>query len=216
MRDRSDLLRGSGRRLCLRLSGRRRQSRSVTWLPLLGAPLLADSSAEAIDGSTLSFLLQRTLEVKRKEEEAVEAAELVELEEKLAAAEGRLLEVLRREREEATRVTRQTWSTLSRVDQLAVHWFLAKEVVVKRREKRKKTQEEMAGGRYFYGPLYLAVACSTLFVPEEHSYAVFLGDDFRICGIQLPYLVRQWIRIYVSLRRPGGLHAFRVKVDLGS
>ena len=59
----------------------------------LGAPSLADSSAEVIDGSTLSFLLQRALEVKRKEEEeeAVEAAELVELEEKLAAAEERLL-----------------------------------------------------------------------------------------------------------------------------
>ena len=57
-------------------------------VPLLGAPSLADSSAEVIDGSTLSFLLQRALEVKRKEEEeAVEAAELVELEEKLAAAE---------------------------------------------------------------------------------------------------------------------------------
>ena len=56
-------------------------------VPLLGAPLLADSSAEAIDGSTLSLLLQRALEVKRKEEEeAAEAAELAELEEKLAAA----------------------------------------------------------------------------------------------------------------------------------
>ena len=60
-------------------------------VPLLSAPSLADSSAEVIDGSTLSFLLQRALEVKRKEEEAVEAAELVELEEKLAAAEEGLL-----------------------------------------------------------------------------------------------------------------------------
>ena len=101
-------------------------------VPLLGAPSLADSSAEVIDGSTLSFLLQRALEVKRKEEEeAVESAELVELEEKLAAAEGRLLEVLRQERE-GTRVTRHTWSTLSRVEQLAVH------AVGKRRVKRKK------------------------------------------------------------------------------
>ena len=32
-------------------------------------PSLADSSAEAIDGSTLSFLLQHALGVKRKEEE---------------------------------------------------------------------------------------------------------------------------------------------------
>ena len=102
-------------------------------VPLLGAASLADSSAEVIDGSTLSFLLQRALEVKRKEEEA----ELVELEEKLAAAEFRLLEVLRQERE-GTRVTRQTWSTLSRVEQLAVHWFMAKDAVGKRRVKRKK------------------------------------------------------------------------------
>ena len=35
----------------------------------------------------------------------------------------------------------------------------------------------------FYGPLYLEVACSTLFVPE--GCAVFLGDDFWICRIQL-------------------------------
>ena len=106
----------------------------------LCAPSLADSSAEVIDCSTLSFLLKRALEVKRKEEEAVEAAELVELEEKLPAAEDRLLEVLRRDREEGT--TRQTWSTLSRVEQLAVHWFLAKDAVEKRRVKRKKKKEE--------------------------------------------------------------------------
>ena len=63
---------------------------------LLGALLLADSSAEVIDGSTLSFLV----EVKRKEE-AVEAAELVEL-------EGRLLVVLQRDGDEGTGVTCQT------------------------------------------------------------------------------------------------------------
>ena len=34
------------------------------------------------------------------------------------------------------------------------------------------------------GPLYLAVACSTLSVPEKYSFAVFLGDDFRIRRIQ--------------------------------
>ena len=34
------------------------------------------------------------------------------------------------------------------------------------------------------GPLYLAVPCSTLSVPEEHSFAVSLGDDFRIRRIQ--------------------------------
>ena len=111
-------------------------------VPLLGAPSLADSSAEAIDGSTLSFLLQHALEAKRKEEEeAVETAELAKLEEKLAAAEERLLEVLRQERE-GTRVSRQTWSTLSRVEQLAVHWFMAKVAVGKRRVKRKKKKRK--------------------------------------------------------------------------
>ena len=108
-------------------------------VPLLGAPSLASSSAEVIDGSTPSFLLQRALDVKKKEEEeAVEAAELVELEEKLAVAEERLLAVLRRDREEETRITPQTWSSLSRVEQFAVHWFLAKEKAGKKREKRKK------------------------------------------------------------------------------
>ena len=34
------------------------------------------------------------------------------------------------------------------------------------------------------GPLYLEVACSTLSVPEEYSFVVFLGDDFRIRHIQ--------------------------------
>ena len=107
---------------------------------LLGAPSLTDSSAEVIDGSTLSFLLQRALDVKRKEEEeAVEAAELVELEEKLAAAEERLLAVLLRDREEGTRITPQTWP---RVEQFAVHWFLAKEKVGKKREKRKKKKKK--------------------------------------------------------------------------
>ena len=80
-------------------------------VPLLGAPSLADSSAEAIDGSTL---------------------------EEKAAAEGRLPVELQRGREEATRITRQTWAALSRVEQLAVEWCFAKDVDVKRRVKRKK------------------------------------------------------------------------------
>ena len=58
--------------------------------------------------------------------------------------------------------------------------------------------------------------CSTLLVPEEYSYAVFLGDDFRICRIQLFTWFDSGYIFCVSLRRPGGFHAFRVKVDLGS
>ena len=108
-------------------------------VPLLGVPSLADSSAEAIDGSTLSFLLQHALEVKRKEEEeAMETAEMAKLEEKVAVAESKLLLELQRERDEGVRVTPQTWDSLSRVDQLAVRWFVAKVAVRKKKEKRKK------------------------------------------------------------------------------
>ena len=68
-------------------------------VPVLGAPSLADSSAEATDGSTLSFLQQHALDDKRKEEEeAVETAELAKLEEKVAAAEVRLLHALQQDR----------------------------------------------------------------------------------------------------------------------
>ena len=110
-------------------------------VPLLGAPSLADSSAEAIDGSTLSFLLQHALEVKRKEEEeAVETAELAE--EKVVAAESRLLVELQRDRDEGVRVTPQTWDSLSRVEQLAVRWFVAKDEVRKKKVKRKRKRRK--------------------------------------------------------------------------
>ena len=103
---------------------------------------LADSSAEVIDGSTLSFLLQRALEVKRKEEEeAVETAELVGLEEKVVAAEDRLLRELEKGWAQAVRVTTQSWPTLSRVEQLATMWFLAKENVRKRKVKTEEEEE---------------------------------------------------------------------------
>ena len=60
-------------------------------VPLLGAPLLADSSAEAIDGSTLSFLLQRALDDKgRRRRRRSWVAEVNELEEKVAKAEARV------------------------------------------------------------------------------------------------------------------------------
>ena len=112
-------------------------------VPLLGVPSLADSSAEAIDGSTLSFLLQHALEVKRKEEEeAMETAEMAKLEEKVAVAESKLLLELQRERDEGVRVTPQTWDSLSRVDQLAVRWFVAKEAVRKKKVKRKRKRRK--------------------------------------------------------------------------
>ena len=112
-------------------------------VPLLGAPSLADSSVEAIDGSTLSFLLQRALDDKRKEEEeAVETAELAKLEEKVAAAEVRLLDALQQDRDEGVRVTPQTWNSLSRVEQLAVRWYVAKDEVRKRKGKWRKKRRK--------------------------------------------------------------------------
>ena len=167
----------------------------------------------ALDDKTVAWLLERSLaEGQREEEEAVEAAMLAELEEKVAVAEDRLLVELQREREDGTRISRQTWVTLSRVEQLAVEWYLAKDVLVKRRVKKKKkkkeeeeededeTQQKMAGGRYFFGPLYLTVSCLTLVLLEEYVCRCSgrcLLECFRI----LLFLVRQWIHVYVSLQR---------------
>ena len=53
-------------------------------------------------------------------------------------AEERLLEVLRRDRDEGSQGTRQTWSTISRVEQFAVLWFLTKDAVEKRKKKRRR------------------------------------------------------------------------------
>ena len=36
---------------------------------------------------------------------------------------------------------------------------------------------------YFYGPLYLAVDCSTLSVPEEDNTWIILGDDFGMDAV---------------------------------
>ena len=106
-----------------------------------GAPRLAPVvlvQDAALDDKTVAWLLERSLaERQGEEEEAVEAAVLAELEVKVAVAEDRLQVELQREREDGTRVSRQTWATLSRVEQLAVEWYLAKDVLVKRMVKRK-------------------------------------------------------------------------------
>ena len=104
-------------------------------VPLLGAPSLADSSAEAIDGSTLSFLLQHALEAKRKEEEAVETAELAKLKEKVAAAEARVMEEIDRLRHLGDRTNLTT--LLNRT----CSWYLARDAVLKRKDKRKKKKK---------------------------------------------------------------------------
>ena len=117
-------------------------------VPSTAAPLLAAPAAEGIDSATFSFLLQRALDDKRKEEEeAVETAELAKLDEKVAAAEVRLLDALQQDRDEGVRVTPQTWNSHSRVEQLAVRWYEAKDEVRKRkgkwRKKRRKRTRRM-------------------------------------------------------------------------
>ena len=127
--------RGRDQHHCLWLLGRR-----VCGLVLLGSrgsavpsvvpPALAAPAAETVDAAALSFLLAQSLAAQQHEEvEVKEAAELAELEEKVAVAEGRLLAELQREREEATHITRRTWAALSRVEQYAVLWSSAKEKV---------------------------------------------------------------------------------------
>ena len=105
-------------------------------VPLLGAPLLADSSAEAIDGSTLSFLLQRALDDKRMEkEEAKLVAEVNELEEKVAKAEARVMEEIDRLRRLGDRTNLTT--LLNRT----CTWYLARDAFLKRKDKRKKKKK---------------------------------------------------------------------------
>ena len=84
-----------------------------------------------------------------------------------------------------------------------MQWYLAKQKDGEEEEEEEEedeTQEKMAGGRYFFTPLYLAVTCLTLVLPEEYVCR-FSGrcllEGFRI----LLLLVRQWIHVYVSLQR---------------
>ena len=64
-------LRGSGRHLCLRLPGPQRSDRTVRHsagdAPLLVVPALR--SDEGVDGTTLRFLLEQNLSLKKKPEE---------------------------------------------------------------------------------------------------------------------------------------------------
>ena len=190
-------------------------------VPLLGAPSLAASSAEAIDGRTLSFLLQRALDDKRKEKkEAKLVAEVNELEEKLAVAEGKLLVELQREWEQATRISRQT--CMGRALPCGagrLPWSGTWPRTLWRRGRGGRGGHAGAGlGSYsatlhdvsydslffcprcsmslgwFYRPLYLAVTCLTLVFPEEYVcrfYWEMTSGGFRF----LLLLVRQWIHV---------------------
>ena len=113
--------RGRGRHLCLRLPGRRRQSRSVTWLPRGLLRLVIGSGGGARRGSTTPPSSPPTVLRARAEDEMVakEQAELDQLVGDLAVKEGQLLAELA-ERDDAVRITRETWSSLSRVERTAV------------------------------------------------------------------------------------------------
>ena len=115
LRDRSDLLRGCGQHLCLRLPGRRRQSRSVTWAA--GAPSLTvvPVSDDRIDDAALQFLLQQSLLARAEEEEkAREEAEVKVMEEKVDKMMEQLAEkVPGRSRGVMGFVSRSTSRTLS-------------------------------------------------------------------------------------------------------
>ena len=103
-------------------------------------PALAAPAAETVDAAALSFLLAQTLAAQQQEEvEAKEQAAVTELEDKVAPAEDRLLREPEKDRAEAVRVTTQSWPTLSRVEQLAIVWFLAKDKVRKRKKKRRRS-----------------------------------------------------------------------------
>ena len=90
-------------------------------VPLLDAPSMASPSADAIDESTLSFLLAENL-ARVKEKEEVE-----ELVADLAWREQKLLEELERHRASFKRGDRG-----SRVEAAAAWWFMAKTALAER------------------------------------------------------------------------------------
>ena len=121
--------------------------------PSLAVVLVSDMMH---DDATVQFLLQQSLLARaQEEEEARELEEVKELEDDVALKDGRLLVVLERDRTEAVRITRDSWTSLSSVEQAAVHWFLAKEKMKKRKEKRKKRRRRI---RYRTGFL---ISCSS-------------------------------------------------------
>ena len=144
-------------------------------VPLLGAPSLADSTAEAIDGGTLSFLLQHASEVKRKEEEAVEAAELAELEAKLARAEERIVQEIDRLEGVSDR------SDLTQLLNRCFRWHVAMHETKKRKlKRRKRTRRE----EEFLGQLLLLILRCGLeafpvfpqYLPSGRFFTVDSGD----------------------------------------
>ena len=89
--------------------------------PLLGAPSMASPSAEAIDESTLSFLLAENLaRVKDKEEVEKLLADLDKREQKLL------------EEIERYRTTRERGAPGSRVEVAAAWWWVSKTALAKR------------------------------------------------------------------------------------
>ena len=93
LRDRSDLLRGSGRHLCPRLPGRRRQSRAEA--PSLVVASVAEH--DGLDDATAQFLLQQVLRARAEDEMvAKEQAELDQMVGDLAVKEDQLLAELQR------------------------------------------------------------------------------------------------------------------------
>ena len=95
--------------------------------PLLGAPSMASPSAEAIDESTLSFLLAENLaRVKDKEEVEKLLADL-------AKREQKLLEEIERHRASYKRGGDRG----SRVEAAAAWWFMAKTALAREGDHRQ-------------------------------------------------------------------------------
>ena len=103
--------------------------------PLLAPPVLA--GGDGLDESALAFLVQQTLLARDKEEaEAVEAAELAELEAKLARAEERIVEEIDRLKGVRDR------SDLAQLLNRCCGWYLRQDAVKKMKAKRKRKRRK--------------------------------------------------------------------------
>ena len=143
-------LQGRGRSSCQQLRGRSVFAATVGYVAA-GVPrptLVVMGQEAAHDDSTVAWLLAHSLTERQREEEAREAEEVRQSEEKVAEAESHLLEELEKFHGDASRPKKpQAWAALSSLEQAAVQWHTALLKVRRMKEKRKRRKKQKGTSR---------------------------------------------------------------------
>ena len=183
----------------------------AAWAPsLVVAPVAAH---DGLDDATVQFLSAQTLLAKQQEdEEARQAEELREWEDKFAKSETRIVEEVDRLRRlgDPSELT----TLLNRVS----GWYVNRNEVLQRQEKRQEEEEEavheedtlallfmMSLAMLSSVPLFLAVTCSS---PEEYSTCLFWEKSSRNAVFSASWFDRgymlltslRWLFLYLVTR----------------